>query len=100
MKTKASIFCMIIALAGPALAGPSDAAAFAIRAAKEHAAAAESAPAAVVSHSTNDTVKYVAASNTKGGIALLQSSEPATTNIALFKSKKGANAGASCCAKH
>lgn len=57
-------------------------------------------PSSVSSGGASGEVKYVPASNGKGGIVLVRSNEPATTNIALFKSKGASSNSPACCAKH
>lgn len=54
----------------------------------------------VSSSEASDDVKYVPASNGKGGIVAVRSNEPGTTNIALFKSKRACRDSAACCSKH
>lgn len=96
MKTKLTL--LLSALTLSAYAGPSDSVAFAIRAAKEYAAKSEGQ--ATVAHNDSGPSKYVPAPNGKGGVVLVRSNGPATTNIALFKSKGASNECAACCAKH
>jgi hypothetical protein len=61
------------------IAGPSDAAAFAIRAANERAATQAVA---------SSEVKYVATNHSKGGSTIAQARDNQAASIALMKSKK------------
>ena len=99
MKTKLTLLVGTLALAGMSYAGPSDAAAFAIRHAQENAG---NTPAPAVAAATNSSsFTYVPASNGKGGTVLVASRDEAVTNIALVKSSNKTSCdGAACCAKH
>ncbi len=78
---KHTLLLSVLALVGATsvIAGPSDAAAFAMRAANSQQAQAVA----------NSEVKYVATSHSKGGSTLAQTRDNEATSIALMKSKKG-----------
>ena len=78
---KHTLLLSALALVGATsvVAGPSDAAAFAMR-------AAQSQPTQAVA---NSEVKYTATNHTKGGSTLAQTRDNEATSIALMKSNKG-----------
>lgn len=98
MKTKLTLLLAALAFTGVSYAGPSDAAAFAIRHARESAARDQGQQ---VTQASNDSrsVTYVPSSSGKG---LVQSGsrDEQVTNIALFKSTKTGtgHSGGACCA--
>ena len=79
---KFTLLLSALALVGvtSVFAGPSDAAAFAMRAANERAATQTVA---------SSEVKYVATNHSKGGSTIAQTRDNEATSIALMKSKKG-----------
>lgn len=85
MKNKFALLLTTLAIAGASslVAGPSDSAAFALRAAMERNAA----PATT----NSGEVKYVTTTNTKGGTSIVQVRDDDATSIALTKSSKGSS---------
>jgi len=96
MKTKLTLLLSVIALSGftsTAKAGRDlDTQMLNTRISESHKASNSS------SGGTSGEVRYVPASNGKGGVVLVRSNKP--TNIALFKSKRTGSGSAACCAKH
>jgi len=97
MKTKLTLFLAAVALTGMSYAGPSESAAFAIRAAQANATRTDTPIAAATSDS--NSVKYMTAPSGKG-VVRVPGGDAGVTNIALFKSSKktSCDSGA-CCAK-
>jgi hypothetical protein len=93
MKTKLTLLLAALSLSVPAFAGPSDAAAFAIR----HAHESRERQAVNVAGNSGP-ITYVASSSGKGGSVVSQNNQ-GSTNIALFKSKKSKSECSSCEAK-
>lgn len=91
MKTKLTLLLTTLAFCAPAFAGPSDSAAFAIRHAREAAQAQQTVAVA----DNSGPINYVPSSSGKGG--LVTQANHGSTNIALFKSKKGSAECSSCC---
>jgi hypothetical protein len=93
MKTKLTLLLAALSLSVPAFAGPSDAAAFAIR----HAHESRERQTVAVAGNTGP-VTYVASSSGKGGTVVARQDQ-GSTNIALFKSKKSKSECSHCEAK-